>query len=247
MIQFTKEQRFIVTGASSGIGEAVALRLNELGASVIAIARNAERLLGMKAKSKHPENIYIEIKDLAENIEELPSFVKELKDKYGKFQGLANCAGVGTLMPLQALNLEFIQEMFKVNYMSGIMMVKGFADRRVNNGKGSSIVSIASIAADIAEKGQSIYAGSKAALVASMKSIAKELSVQGICVNTVSPSMIQTPMLGDGSSDYYQDMLKKYTFGFGKASDVANMVVFLLSQETQWITGQNYIIDCGTY
>ena len=82
MISFTTDQRFIVTGASSGIGEGVALLLNELGATVIGIGRNQERLEGMKAKAKHPENVFLEQKDLAENIPGLPAYVKSLKEKY---------------------------------------------------------------------------------------------------------------------------------------------------------------------
>lgn len=247
MISFNAEQRFIVTGASSGIGEGVALLLNELGASVIAIARNEERLLAMQAKAKHSENIHIEVKDLVEDIAGLPSYIKSLKDKYGKFQGLACCAGVGNLMSLQSISLEQAKQMFDVNYFSTLFLVKGFADRRVNNGKGSSIVAIASIAASIAEKGQLAYAGSKAAIVASMKAISRELAPQGVCVNTVSPSMIKTPMLGDGDSDYYKEMQLKYPFGFGKVQDAAQMIVFLLSDKSCWITGQNYVLDCGTY
>ena len=247
MISFTSEQRFIVTGASSGIGEAVALLLNELGASVIGIARNRERLEAMKAKAKRPENIFLEQKDLAEDIAGLPAWIKSLKDKYGKFQGMACCAGIGTLLSLQSMDIDAIKQTFDVNYFSAVFLAKGFADRRVNNGKGSAVVAIASIAANIAEKGQIAYAGSKAALSASMKAIARELSSQQIRVNTVSPSMIATPMLGDGSSDYYQEMSQKYPFGFGKPEDIANMIVFLLSDKSKWITGQNYILDCGTY
>ena len=74
MISFTSEQRFIVTGASSGIGEGVALLLNELGATVVGIGRNQERLEAMKAKAKRPENIFLEQKDLAEDIAGLPAW-----------------------------------------------------------------------------------------------------------------------------------------------------------------------------
>ena len=247
MISFTSEQRFIVTGASSGIGEAVALLLNELGAGVVGIARNQERLEAMKAKAKYPENIFLEQKDLTEDIEGLPAYVKALKEKYGKFQGMALCAGIGNLISLQSMDLQTVKHFFDVNYFSALFLTKGFADRRINKGKGSSVVAIASIAANIAEKGQIAYAGTKAALVASMKTISRELSAQYIRVNTVSPSMIATPMLGDGSSDYCQEMMGKYPFGFGKPSDIARMIVFLLSDKAGWITGQNYILDCGTY
>ncbi len=242
MIQFTKEQRFIVTGASSGIGEAVALRLNELGASVIAIARNEERLLGMKAKSKHPENIYIEIKDLAENIEQLPSYVKELKDKYGKFQGLANCAGVGRILPLKSIDFTEMQKLFNINYFSPVFMTKGFTDKRNNNGKGSSVVCIASSGGVHCDPGMTEYAGSKGALIATMQAIARELAPSYIRVNCVSPSLISTNMADEISRSFAEG---KYPMGIGKPQYVANTVVFLLSEQAEWITAQNYIIDCG--
>lgn len=108
MISFNKEQRFIVTGASSGLGEGTALLLNELGATVVGIARNEERLKVMKAKCKYPENMHIEIKDLTEDIEGLPQYVKELKNKYGKFSGMAYCAGITQVQPLKLLGLILI-------------------------------------------------------------------------------------------------------------------------------------------
>ena len=76
MLSFSAEQRFIVTGASSGIGEGVALLLNELGATVIGIGRNQERLEGMKAKAKRPASVFLEQKDLVEDIAVLPAYVK---------------------------------------------------------------------------------------------------------------------------------------------------------------------------
>ena len=101
MISFNKEQIYIVTGASSGIGKGTALLLNALGASVIGIARNKERLNLMKSESKFPENMHIEVKDLTEDIEGLSNYVTELKNKYGKFSGLAYCAGIGEIAPIQ--------------------------------------------------------------------------------------------------------------------------------------------------
>ena len=89
MVSFSAEQHFVVTGASSGIGEGVALLLNELGATVVGIGRNQERLEGMRAKAKFPENVFLEQKDLAEDISGLPAYVKSLKEKYGKFSGMA--------------------------------------------------------------------------------------------------------------------------------------------------------------
>ena len=86
MPHFSFEQRFIVTGASHGIGKDVALLLNEYGASVICIARNLNSLSIMKDEAKHPEYIFIEQKDLSDNVGYIPKYINELKDKYGSFK-----------------------------------------------------------------------------------------------------------------------------------------------------------------
>ena len=244
MISFTAEQRFIVTGASSGIGEGVALLLNELGATVIGIGRNQERLDGMKARAKHPERVFLEQKDLVEDIPGLPAYVKTLKDKYGKLQGLACCAGISRITPLRALEVADVRTMFDVNFLVPLFMVKGFADRRVNNGIGSAVVCIASIGALHCDPGMASYDGSKGAMVSSMRAIARELAPQGVRVNCVSPSLIETNMIDDTSRRYAEG---KYPMGLGSVPDAANLIVYLLASESKWITAQNYIVDCGAF
>ncbi|WP_298069548.1 SDR family oxidoreductase [uncultured Mailhella sp.] len=242
MISFTADQRFLVTGASSGIGEGVALLLNELGAAVIGIGRNEERLLAMKEKARFPENVFLEQKDLAEDIASLPAYVKQLREKYGKFQGLAYCAGMGGIHPLRAVDLPTLHDIFNINYFAPVFMAKGFADRRSNNGKGSAVVCIASAGGVRCDPGMTAYAGSKGALIATMQSIARELAPAGLRVNCISPTLIETGMAGDIERAYAEG---KYPFGLGQVSDVANMVIFLLSEQARWITAQNYILDCG--
>lgn len=244
MISFTAEQRFIVTGASSGIGEGVALLLNELGATVIGIGRNQERLDGMKARAKHPERVFLEQKDLVEDIPGLPAYVKTLKDKYGKLQGLACCAGISRITPLSALEVADVRTMFDVNFLVPLFMVKGFADRRVNNGIGSAVVCIASIGALHCDPGMASYDGSKGAMVSSMRAIARELAPQGVRVNCVSPSLIETNMIDDTSRRYAEG---RYPMGLGSVPDAANLIVYLLASESKWITAQNYIVDCGAF
>ena len=242
MISFTSDQRFIVTGASSGIGEGVALLLNELGATVVGIGRNQERLEGMKAKAKYPENVFLEQKDLVENISELPVYVKTLRDKYGKFHGMAYCAGILCVNPLRSVVYEDIQRIFAVNYFAPVFMAKGFADRRNNDGNRSVMVFMASGGGVHCDPGMTEYAGSKGALIATMQSVARELAPQGIRVNCVSPSIISTPMVGEIVRSYADG---KYPFGIGTVADAANMVVYLLSEQAKWITAQNYFVDCG--
>ena len=243
MISFDSEQRFIVTGASSGIGEGVALLLNELGATVIGIGRNKERLEGMKAKAKHPETVFLEQKDLTDDIPGLPAYVKFLKDRYGKFQGLAYCAGIGSIMPIRGVEYGTIQEVFAINYFAPVFLAKGLVDKRNNNGAGTSLVFVASYAGIEHSPGMTSYAGSKGALIASMRSVAREIAPSGIRINCVSPTNIETPMTdSDITRDYSEG---KYPMGWGRVSDVANMIAFLLSSCSRWITRQNYVIDCG--
>ena len=249
MPNFNEEQIYIVTGASSGLGEATALMLNEKGATVIAIARNEERLLKMKEKCKNPENMHIEIKDLAEDIENLPQYVKELKEKYGKFSGMAYCAGIEGIQPLQMLNFKYLQKIFNINYFAPIMFIKALSDKRNNIGKGTSLALISSIDAYTTTRGQSAYSGTKAALSASVKAIAKEIAGAGIRINCVLPSIIKTPMT---QSDFFASVgltedktQNDYPFGWGEPNDVANLITYLLSDKAKFISGQNYIIDSG--
>ena len=247
MISFTAEQRFVVTGASSGIGEGVALLLNELGATVIGIGRNQERLEGIKAKSKFPQNMFWEKKDLVENIQGLPDYVKGLKTKYGKLSGMAYCAGVSALMPAKAYDFSYAQEIFLNNYFAPLFMTKGFIDKRNTVGRGTSIVIISSIDAILATRGQSLYSGAKGALCSTMKAISKEVTPSGNRVNCILPSMIKTPMAGIVATGQcgLTEADERYPFGWGEPIDVARMAAFLLSDCARFISGQNYVLDSG--
>lgn len=249
MINFQKEQIYIVTGASSGIGEASAILLNELGATVVGIGRDEERLKAMKAQCKYPENIFLELKDLVQDIENLPNYVKNLKEKYGKFSGMAYCAGIAGLNPLKGVTYEYAKEIFDVNYFAALMTIKALTDKRNNVGQGTSIVCVSSADAVFGTKGQNVYAATKAALSTSIKAISKEITPLKMRINGVLPSMISTPMTENHNIkdlEYNQIIHElSYPFGWGEANDVANMICFLLSDKAKFISGQNYIIDSG--
>lgn len=245
MLEFTKEDIFLVTGASSGIGQGIALKLNEQGASVIATGRSEKKLEETKALAKNPENIFLEPKNLTENIDDLPNWVKSLKEKYGKMRGLICSAGIIDVKPLQLLEEEPVKNLFDINYFVPIFLAKGFSDKRNNIGDGASILFIASIAAILGDRGQVVYGGAKAALVTSAKSISKELASKKIRVNCISPGDIDTPMNKQAIEEYNHTLSDRYSFGIGKVEDVANLAVYLSSSEAKWITGQNYILDGG--
>lgn len=235
------ESPYLVTGASSGIGREIALSLNREGANVVAIGRNCERLNRLKNECEYPERIFLEPKDLSVEIEALPKYVSALRLKYGKFQGLACCAGTAEIRPLQLLDLKKSLEIFNINYFSTLFLVKGFCDRRNNSGRRASIVSIASISALKCDKGHIIYSGSKAALIASMKAASREAANSNVRINCLSPSDVLTPL----TQHKIEKESVKYPFGCGKASDVSSIALFLLSPISSWITGQNYVVDCG--
>ena len=244
MPSFCAEHRFIVAGASSGIGKAIALRLNACGATVIALARSSEKLSSLRAEAPQPERIFIEQIDLTADIAALPAFVSTLKGRYGKFQGMAFCAGTGTVKPVRAVDLEEVRGIFDINFFAPFMMAKAFADKRNHNGKGTSCVFISSVAAMRCDKGQSIYASSKAALAA-VKCIGRECAPAGVRFNCVSPAAIRTPLLATNDPDALAQQEALYPMGLGSVDDVAGLVTFLLSDEAKWITTQNYVIDCG--
>ena len=248
MALFTKGNVFIVTGASSGIGKSVALKLIEEGASVVAIARSREKLRQMQSESSAQERVFIENVDLTEHISDMGEYLKNLNDKYGKFSGISYCAGQILLKPASATEYKESLNLFNINYFAPVMMIKSFMDKRICTGRGASAVAVASAEAFLREKGLCIYSGTKAALQASLSTLAKEIASRGMRVNTVSPSDIKTPMtLNDDMISIRQGREESYPLGFGEPKDVAELVVFLLSDKAKWLTGHDYIVDCATF
>ena len=248
MALFTKGNVFIVTGASSGIGKSVALKLIEEGASVVAIARSFEKLKQMQSESSAPDRVFIENVDLVEHLVGMGEYLKNLSGKYGRFSGVSCCAGQILLKPASATEYEESLSLFNINYFAPVMMIKSFMDKRICIGSGASAVAVASAEAFLREKGLCIYSGTKAALQASLATVAKEIASRGMRVNTVSPSDIKTPMTMNGDMvSIRQGREESYPLGFGEPKDVAELIVFLLSDKAKWLTGHDYIVDCATF
>lgn len=249
MITFSREHVVLVSGASSGIGKATALLLSNLGATVIAAGRHEESLSDLKNGTNNPDAIMIETRDLMEDQKGIPDWVASLAKRYGKLRGLVLSAGEQQLMPLCALSLDKAKHLFDLNYFSNIALCQGFCDRRVNAGRGSSIVIVSSIASITATAGIVNYSATKGAVNAAMRSLAAEYAKDGIRVNAVLPGLVRTALLEKNRELYAEDKLRQleqsYPLGLGRPEDVAQSVVFLLSDAARWITGSSMIIDGG--
>lgn len=250
MVSFSQEQRILVTGASSGIGLAVAQTLLRLGATVLASGRNEEKLAALRAHQADPDQVILVPRELTEDMDSLPQWVRGLVRQYGKLRGLVCSAGIADPMSLQTLDLALARKLFDINYFSPLLLAQGFADRRVNTGPGAAMVFITSYAGQYPGRGQVPYCGSKAALSASARGISRELAPAGVRVNCIAPAAVKTPLTTQDSmvacmDTFLKETEHRYPLGLGEPQDVANLAAFLLSDEARWITGQEYTMDGG--
>lgn len=249
-MSFSTGQLLLVTGASSGIGKAIALKCIEEGAIILACGRNSRKLKEAREECLHPENWISLEKDLTEDMEGLPAWVQTLAKKYGRLWGLACSAGIAIMDTVRTFDLNASRALFDINFNVPLLLAKGMADRRVHI-KGGSILFMSSAAALFPEKGHLLYGSTKAALACAAKSLSQEVAPLGLRVNCLAPGIVDTPMeqaaeqlMGPG---YREQQLAGYPFGFGKAADIAEMAIFLLSGRAAWITGQTIVMAGGRY
>jgi len=246
---YTQKDIFLVTGATSGIGKGVVLSLLSQGAKVIAIGRDSKKLASLKSEAINKNNLILEEKDLS-NCDGLDKWILNIVKKYGKVKGLVLSAGIQQITPISSpLSVEKSKELFEINYFSNIQLAKGFCDRRANIGKGSSVVFLSSIASIKGNMGIVGYAASKGAINSAVKSLALEVAKLGIRVNAVLPGFVKTEMILRWkevyNKKYMEKMNNEYPLGIGKVDDVTGPILFLLSDESKWITGSEIIVDGG--
>lgn len=237
-LMFANHPWILVTGASSGIGRATALLLNAEGARVIGLGRNAERLQALKQAAAAPERMFTEIRDLTVEPEGLPQYLVALTKRYGRLTGLAHCAGQSLMIPLRVLAPDHLRQMFEINCVSAVMLARGYGMARVNTGPGSAMVAVSSSAGyDGADPGLVSYAASKAAEAAALTCAARELVQKKVRLNTISPLLVDTPLVSEQVRKSQSDF---YPLGLGRPEDIAQMIAFLLSDRSRWLTGANY-------
>ena len=242
------DKRFLITGASSGLGAAIALELNALGAEIVAIARDSKKLESKREKALYKERFIPISKDISEYVS-LDKWALSLAKEYGSFDGAVLSAGLQQTAPISSvLSVESATAIFNVNYFGNLQILKGLLDKRAKSVSGASFVWISSNASVKAQKGLSNYSATKAGVNAAVKSIALEIAPK-YRINAISPGFVKTEMIESWSKiydkEYIEAMDKAYPLGIGEVGDITPLVCFLLSESSRWITGQNIIIDGG--
>lgn len=235
----------LVTGASSGIGRKSAIDCSKMGAKVVAIGRNTQRLNEVVSEMEGMGTGYSF--DL-EKIEDIHGLITDIVNQYGKLDGFIHAAGVEVTNPIKLSKPNEFEDIFRVNCLSAFEIVKNLCGIKTFN-KGGSIVLISSISGVIARKGLSAYAASKGALISAARVMALEMAPREIRVNTISPGTVLTPMMQKALDAMNEEDKKKrvdgFPLGIGETTDISNACIFLLSNASRWITGQNIIVDGG--
>lgn len=240
---------FVIIGATSGVGRAIALELSSLGAGLVLTGRNKDKLNAVASEIGTAKYLVSLDAESGGYEEKLDAGLTAAKAVLGtdKFDGGVYCAGVSPLLPLRGVNAEAIEKVMRINYTCAVLSAKALASKRYR-AEHTSIIVISSVSASSGQKGLGIYGASKAALEASAKAFARELAPFGVRINCISPGWLDTEMNRENNSAVTrleQKMRELHPLGLGTAKDVSSAAVFLLSEKSKWITGANMVVDGG--
>ena len=237
----------IVTGASSGIGQQTAILCSQMGARVTIIGRNEERLNATLSQMDGEGHMVVAF-DLTDT-EGIKGLVTEIVSRQGAIDGLVCCAGISGILPLKLMSVEQQEKYFRTNVFATIELTRQVLQMRNVCKDGASVIFFSSVMGVVGENAKSLYSMTKGALISASRSLAVEYAKKKIRVNCISPGVVITPI--NASQPYIADLDKravleeKHPLGLGKTEDIANACVFLLSDASRWMTGQNMVIDGG--
>lgn len=238
-------KKIIVTGATSGIGKATAIRLSEQGARVYLLGRNEELLKQTMELLKGDNHKYF-VKDFSES-----GGYKEIYDDIVKdgslIDGLVYCAGIAKILPVAMLNKKTMDESMTTNFYSFVEMVSLLSKKKYHNK--ASIVGISSISTLYPQKCQGLYVATKSAMKSMVTSMSIELAEKSIRINTVMPAATNTKMLREAcenkSEEEIRNSISQQVLGVSEPEDIADIIMFLLSDASRMITGREIFADGG--
>ncbi|MEQ4732333.1 SDR family NAD(P)-dependent oxidoreductase [Providencia rettgeri] len=241
-----QNKKILITGASSGIGRAIAEYFSTQDAQVVITGRNELRL-NETFQQLMGEGHHQIITDIT-NPDNIQNLLKSTVQLVGPLDGVVHCAGIQKTLPLQALKEEQFDEIFSTNVKSAQFITKELR-RKGSYNEGCSLVYLSSVAGVCGEPAITTYSASKSALMGLAKSAAIELARNKIRVNCIAPGHVQTEMSNNFAKQLTQQQLinihEKHPLGLGKAEDVAYAAAYLVSDLAKWVTGTTLFVDGG--
>ena len=239
-----EKQIIIVTGASGGIGSAIIKKLNEAGANILASGKKMEKLEELK---KNFTGIRILKFDISQS-DKIEEFIENATSELGgNLDGLSINAGITQDNLAIRMSLDEWKKVIDINLTSTFLMSK-FAIKKMLKNKSGKIVNITSVVGHTGNLGQANYTASKAGIIAMSKSLAIEYAKKNINVNCVSPGFIKTAMT-DKIDDKFKELIisKIPSARLGEPDDIANAVLFLISNQSDYINGETLHVNGGMY
>ncbi len=236
----------LITGATRGIGKQIALTFAKEGYNIAInyISENEDVENTKREIEKYKVKCFMAKGDIS-NFEDCEKFVKEVIEEYGQIDVLVNNAGITRDTLLMRMKKEDFEAVIDVNLVGTFNVTKNVIPYMVKARSGR-IISVASVVGIAGNAGQTNYAASKAGIIGFTKSLAKEVASRNILVNAVAPGFIQTQMTDVLKDNVKEEIAKSIPLGrMGTVQDVANVIKFLASEESSYITGQVINIDGG--
>ena len=239
-----ENKNIIVTGASGGIGNSIIKKLNEAGANILASGTRIEKLEELKKKFEKIKILKFDISQ-SDKIEE---FIENATSELGgSLDGLINNAGITQDNLAIRMSLDEWQKVLNINLTSTFLMSK-FAIKKMLKNKSGKIVNITSVVGHTGNLGQASYTASKAGIVAMSKSLAIEYAKKNINVNCISPGFIKTAMTDKIDDKFKEAIVSKIPSArLGEPDDIANAVLFLSSEQSDYINGETLHVNGGMY
>ena len=233
---------FLVTGAASGMGRATALTCARMGANVVAADFNEEGLDALSKEMLRGNHLFISM-NLADE-----TTWETLLETIPVVDGIAGCAGIASMKPFSFIDKSDFDKVFGVNFFGPVLLVKSLLKKK-KIAKGGSVVFVSSVdGPKVVHAGNSVYSASKNALVGMARNMAIDLAVKQIRVNCVLPGTTDTPLIrtANVSEEDLANNAKQFPLKrFGRPEDMANAIIFLLSDASSFITGTELTVDGG--